>query len=124
ERPRLVSCGRAPLAVSGSPWETGPVAEWPLIGRAGELQRVDALLCGGGGGVVLAGPPGVGKTRLGAEGLALAGARGFATLRVAGTHAAAGLPFGAFAPLLPEVPAGFERMHVLGQVAGAIAARG
>jgi DNA-binding CsgD family transcriptional regulator len=51
--------------------------------------------------VVLAGPPGVGKTRLGHEALALAERAGMATAEVSASRSAAQLPFGAFAPLLP-----------------------
>ena len=46
-------------------------AEWPLVGRAGELrrlQRIDRPHCGG---VVIAGASGVGKTRLASEYLAV-----------------------------------------------------
>jgi len=52
-------------------------------------------------GVVLAGPAGVGKTRLALEGLRLAEQAGLATARVTATRSVAGLPLGALAPLLP-----------------------
>ena len=46
---------------------------WPLVGRTSELERVSALLAGGGRpGVVLAGIAGVGKTWLATECLDLA----------------------------------------------------
>ena len=99
-------------------------ADWPLVGRAKELQRVGALLREGAGGVVFAGPAGVGKTRLARECLDLASAEGFVPVRVAATQAAASLPFGAYAALLPELAPGAERVEVLRQVAGAVTAQG
>jgi replication-associated recombination protein RarA len=78
---------------------------WPLVGRDDELHRLGALLGGQTRGLVLAGPPGVGKTRLASEFLALAKATGVAVLRVTATRAGAGLPLSVFAPLLSdEVP--------------------
>src|SRR5438552_17458376 len=103
----------------GPPTGGGPVrsvehwpvveGEWPLVGRTAELERVDGLLRRGAGGVVLAGPAGVGKTRLASECLGLAEQRGFAQVRVGATEAAAALPFGAFAPLLPDLAPGLGR---------------
>jgi len=41
---------------------------WPLVGRDGELAAIGASLAhGGSGGIVIAGAPGVGKTRLAAR---------------------------------------------------------
>ena len=53
-------------------------------------------------GVVLAGPSGVGKTRLAQECLRVAEEAGLATAQATATRSAAQLPFGAIAPLLPE----------------------
>ena len=76
---------------------------WPLVGRTHELELVGRLLAGGGApAVVIAGIPGVGKSWLAAECLALAERRGMATARVKAAQAATALPFGALAPLLPE----------------------
>ncbi|HVW33157.1 MAG TPA: AAA family ATPase [Acidimicrobiia bacterium] len=87
-----------------------PVGEWPLVGRARELhlleQQVGDPACRG---VVIAGASGVGKTRLAQTALSHAEEQGFATASVLATRAAAGLPFGALASLLPpgdEPPAG------------------
>ena len=78
--------------------------EWPFLGRAGELHRLRELLTGDPPcGVVVAGPVGVGKTRLAAEGLLVAERGGLATARVTATRSAAAVPFGALAPLLPPV---------------------
>jgi DNA-binding CsgD family transcriptional regulator len=78
------------------------MSEWPLVGRDAAMQRLGTLLTNDGeSGVVLAGAAGVGKTRVGTECLTLATTAGFATARVTATRAASGIPFGAFAPLLP-----------------------
>ena len=76
-------------------------AEWPLVGRAGELRRMQRIQRGRSGGVVIAGPSGVGKTRLASEYLALLEAEGAAVVRVSATQATARLPLGALAPMLP-----------------------
>ena len=76
------------------------------MGRQGDLHRIAALRRDGGGGVVVVGEPGVGKTRLAVEALAQAEAAGAVTTRVAATRAAAAIPLGALAPLLPELGEG------------------
>src|SRR5581483_7680651 len=77
-------------------------AEWPLTGRAEELQWLGALLrAGTAAGVVISGPAGVGKTRLANEGLRLAEALGYPVASVTATRAGRDLPFGALAPMLP-----------------------
>jgi DNA-binding CsgD family transcriptional regulator len=53
-------------------------------------------------GFVLAGVAGVGKTRLASESERAAGEIGFSTIRVSTTRAAASIPFGPFAHLLPD----------------------
>ncbi|HEY3240751.1 MAG TPA: AAA family ATPase, partial [Acidimicrobiia bacterium] len=76
--------------------------DWPLVGRGVELHRLHDLVTDGKSpGVMVAGPAGVGKTRLALECLRLAETAGLATARVTATRAAAALPFGALAPLLP-----------------------
>jgi DNA-binding CsgD family transcriptional regulator len=75
---------------------------WPLRGRDAELRHLRRLLVEPGRpGMLLAGPAGVGKTHVALAGLELAARAGFGTLRVTGTQAAADLPFGALATLLP-----------------------
>ena len=89
-------------------WETVPVGgkrgeDWPLVGRAAELHRLhDCVVGSDSPGVMIAGPAGVGKSRLALEGLRLAEAAGMVGVRVTATRAAAALPFGALAPLLPS----------------------
>src|SRR5687768_8629677 len=78
------------------------VVEWPLTGRADELGRLGAVIrAGRERSVVLAGPAGVGKSRLAAECLAEAQRVGLPTARAAATRSAGQVPFGAFAALLP-----------------------
>jgi ATP/maltotriose-dependent transcriptional regulator MalT len=74
---------------------------WPLVGRAAELADVADAMDLGAGGVLFAGPAGVGKTRLATECLALAEDRKWSTAVVRANRAAASIPYGAFAPLLP-----------------------
>jgi len=78
---------------------------WPLVGRDGELARVAEAMADGANGVLLAGPAGVGKTRLATESIELAEQRGWAHAVVRANRSAATIPFGAFAPLLPAAPA-------------------
>ncbi|MGH3515106.1 MAG: ATP-binding protein, partial [Pseudonocardiaceae bacterium] len=74
---------------------------WPLVGRVDELAACHRVLRGAGKGgarpegVVLAGAPGVGKTRLAREALATAEAAGCAPWWVVASRAAASIPFGA-----------------------------
>ena len=77
---------------------------WPLVGREAELEYVAGVLGRGGRGVVLAGDAGVGRTRLAHEVAAAATERRWVTETVLATTAAATIPFGAMAHLLP-VPA-------------------
>jgi DNA-binding CsgD family transcriptional regulator len=76
--------------------------DWPLVGRA-EVLRVlrDVVVYAERGGIVLAGPAGVGKTRVASELLAIAARAGLATARVTATRASSSIPFGALAPVLP-----------------------
>jgi ATP/maltotriose-dependent transcriptional regulator MalT len=77
---------------------------WPLIGRREELAAVErSLTSPGSRTVVLAGAPGVGKTRLAMEARALCQARGYVVRWAAATQAASSLPFGAIAHLLPRL---------------------
>lgn len=78
---------------------------WPLTGRAEELRLIGGLTVRGDGpaGVVLAGAPGVGKTRLARAALAAAEQRGATTRWAAATASARGLPLGAFASTLGAV---------------------
>jgi DNA-binding CsgD family transcriptional regulator len=101
-----------------------PDVNWPLVGRAAELQRASTLLGADRGAIVLAGVAGVGKTRLAAECLDLAASRGFVPLRVSATQCAAELPFGAFASVVPDLAPSADLRGVLRRIAGAIVERG
>lgn len=101
-----------------------PDVKWPLVGRTAELRRVSTLLRAGPSAIVLAGAAGVGKTRLATECLEVAVTRGFVPLKVAGTQRAAGLSFGAFASLVPELASSTDLLELLGKVAYAVVRRG
>src|ERR671931_488760 len=76
--------------------------DWPLVGRERELHLIGGLVRSPErSGAVVAGPAGVGKTRLVLECLADAARAGLPTAQAAVTRSAARLPFGALAPLLP-----------------------
>lgn len=75
---------------------------WPLTGREAERELADKALDDPGvHGVVFIGDEGVGKSRLAAETLALARARGLVTREALASAAAAQIPFGPLAHLLP-----------------------
>ena len=81
------------------------VAE-PLAGRAETIAGLEARLFGPEPrGVVLAGAPGVGRTAVARELVRLAGEHAVDTEFVTATRAAARVPLGALAPLLPAAPA-------------------
>jgi AAA ATPase domain len=72
------------------------VAHWPLIGRREELSIIHRTLGEGQyRGLLLAGAPGVGKTRLAREALAAAAASGCETNWAVASRAVAAIPFGA-----------------------------
>ncbi|MFI6318908.1 AAA family ATPase [Nonomuraea sp. NPDC050556] len=77
-------------------------ADWPLVGRETELARVlSELAAPGSRGVALIGPAGMGRTRLAQEVLAAVKRRGRDAEWLVASRAAATLPFGATASLLP-----------------------
>ncbi|MEV0195313.1 helix-turn-helix transcriptional regulator [Nonomuraea sp. NPDC050691] len=73
------------------------------MGRDTELKAFETVLdTSGYSGFLIFGEPGVGKTRLAEECLAVADSRGHAVGRAAATGAAAEIPLGAIAHLLPD----------------------
>jgi DNA-binding CsgD family transcriptional regulator len=95
-----------------------------LVGRDVELAAAAAaIVAADRTGVVLAGPAGVGKTRLAAECAGIAEDHGFRVARVIATRSAAGIPLGALAPLLPELSERVDlRADLLSWAADALAA--
>jgi len=95
---------------------------WPLTGRAEELAVIADVLCPDGpyAGVVIAGPAGVGKTRLAREALALAAERGWAVRWVAGTTAAQSIPLGACAQWADRLAG--DPLHLVGSVIAKVTA--
>ncbi|WP_369198939.1 LuxR C-terminal-related transcriptional regulator [Streptomyces djakartensis] len=79
-----------------------PMSRWPLAGRDGELETFSTAWgerrCQG---VVIHGPAGVGKSRLAEECLAEAARQGWKTRRATASAAAAAVPLGAIAHLIP-----------------------
>ncbi|MBF8186831.1 hypothetical protein ITP53_13975 [Nonomuraea sp. K274] len=74
---------------------------WPFLGRERELETI-LRACRTGGGVVLAGAGGVGRTRLAREALSRVAATPECAHWVTATRAGAAIAFGALAHLLPE----------------------
>jgi DNA-binding CsgD family transcriptional regulator len=103
------------------------IEEMPLVGRVRVLERTLATLIesDGAAAFVLAGPAGVGKTRLSLEVALALEAKGRTCPRVVATRAAASIPFGAFAPLMPDPDvAPSDMLSLLRQAGDAIASRG
>lgn len=93
---------------------TSAGASWPMVGREEELDLLDELVLQRRRSVVLAGPAGVGKSRLATEFLDATDAAGVRTDRVRATRATKTVPFGAFARWLPDgmqLPP--SRLHLL-----------
>src|SRR5579859_3652970 len=99
--------------------------EVPLTARAAELDLICATFTSAEpAAFVLAGPPGVGKSRLTVEAGRRAARQGFEVISVIATRAAASIPFGPFAPFLPA--AGQPTTDLLGllrQISHAITER-
>lgn len=98
---------------------------WPLVGRQEELRRLRAALgASHAGGAVVAGLSGVGKTRLAREAIEQARAHAGVVDWVMGTQAAASIPFGPVAHLLPpQTPEGGTLLDLLRQISERLVAR-
>ncbi|WP_328979434.1 LuxR family transcriptional regulator [Streptomyces canus] len=84
---------------------------WPFTGREDELELVRRSVAGGRHGIVVTGPAGRGKTRLVTEAV-----RGTDCARAAGTPETRGLPFAAFAHLVPETASLHRAVQLLSGV--------
>jgi DNA-binding CsgD family transcriptional regulator len=89
-----------------------------MVGRDAELRALKHTLVDRRRGVILAGPVGVGKSRLCIEALDVCRKAGFAVARIAATRSSAEIPLGAFATLLPTTPEPShgqvdEKLHLL-----------
>jgi DNA-binding CsgD family transcriptional regulator/tetratricopeptide (TPR) repeat protein len=98
--------------------------EWPLVGRQDEFAyALDALGDEDGAGLVLAGAAGVGKSRLAQELFATLRAQGRRVIQCSATSAAASIPFGAVAELVPDLDVAVDnRLAVFRAVAAALTA--
>ena len=95
---------RSPIRSALGLWSGGLLVGtvWPLIGRDDELSELTAIVRSPARrSAVLAGPAGVGKSRLAVECLAEMERAGLPVARATATRSAAHLPFGALAALLP-----------------------
>ncbi len=99
------------MGTSASAAAPTPLDRWPLVGRSDELTLAHERIAHGGS-IVIAGAPGVGKTRLARELLASADAEGRTTEWAVATLAGRAIPFGALAHLV----AAEEREPTLGSV--------
>jgi DNA-binding CsgD family transcriptional regulator len=102
------------------------VRTWPFTGRQAELDVIDTTFTAADvAGVVIAGATGVGKTRLAQHALTRLAKRGCHTEWVTASAAAASIPFGAVAHLLPaDGPPEHDPLAVLRAVAAQVRARG
>jgi DNA-binding CsgD family transcriptional regulator len=81
------------------------IGEWPLVGRAAELQIITQATRTAGDratGVVLSGAAGMGKTRLATEAVAACGPRDARRRWIVGTASARSIPLGAFADIATD----------------------
>lgn len=102
--------------------EFDSAANWPLVGRSAVLADIGAGLRARG--VVLAGPVGVGKTRLAREALERARSEGREIEWLAATREGASIPFAAVAPLLAhDEPLDANPVELLRRTADRLAAR-
>lgn len=99
--------------------------DWPLVGRERELATVTATISTKAArGIVLAGPAGVGKSRLAAEAAKRAAALGHTVRTLSGHAGLAGVPLGAISSMVDVPLAELGPGEVLSRVAAALAREG
>src|SRR5690606_40170295 len=97
---------RGNMAQEGGIPAGAAAGEWPFVGRDHEQRELLARLDDPSvPGAVIAGNAGVGKTRLLRE-VAAATAEDHHVVTAAATRAAATIPFGSLAHLMPQIPLG------------------
>ena len=99
---------RSPRREPSAPDSAWAASAWPLVGRDAELRVLERTLREGAGAVV-AGAPGVGKTRLLREAAATARDGGAYVERIVASRSAASIPLGAFAHLRPDIATAARR---------------
>jgi DNA-binding NarL/FixJ family response regulator len=99
-------------------------ADVPLVGRGSELHDITSAFASSPcAAVVVAGPAGVGKSRLTADATAAIASGSRQVMHVIGSQAGAAIPFGAFVQLLPDAaPAAGTTLQLLQILSKAIAA--
>lgn len=112
-----------PLDESAS--DVVPADRWPLVGRAHHLDLIEtaytaAVPSAGGGGVVIVGPPGVGRTRLASEAATRLSRRGCRVGWASPSRSGATVPLGALATLLApadRLPSGEPSLEAMARLA-------
>ena len=122
------SCPGYTLRIAKYPPPAGPAeagGTWPLVGRDEELALVARRLGGGAvASVVIAGGAGVGKSRMLGAATDEARAGGASVVPpVLATRAAASIPFGAFADLVPDSVASLTGPALLRAVSSSLRRR-
>jgi DNA-binding CsgD family transcriptional regulator len=96
----------------------------PLVGRSGELSTIAEAWSRGAPGIVLAGPPGAGKSRLARAGMEGVRRGGAPTLELQATSSAATVPLGALLSLVPPSQgAASDRFELMRSAAAAVRTR-
>ncbi len=101
------------------------MSQWDFVGRNADLSRLVSVAGDpDGGGLVLSGEPGIGKSRLLREAVRGLPEQRYAVFHAAANVAGAGLPFGGLAQILPpDPPAGPSPAGLLQWATDAVRAR-